>query len=208
MTGGPGSASSVPSGQVMIGSATLTGSGTTFSYTGGGGTVEPAYDSTTGSLIYLLTPVGAKPHPNAHNIAPLYIPVYPVGSGIDPATLNCTHRPAENCPDHGFGVAFGAAGIMPNVYGGGIIGHDHLAGIASTGEDFNVLWEPTLVLFTSVVASTTHVTTLAQITADVADGRAIEVPLPQLDFNCASVSASVYNHGTPVAPRPLPSNIP
>ena len=97
---------------------------------------------------------------------------------------------------------------MPNVYGGGVLGHDHLAGIASTGGDFNVLWEPTLILFTSVAASTTHITTLPRINADVAGGLAIEVPLPQLDFNCAKVSAAVYNHGTPVVPQPLLGSIP
>jgi hypothetical protein len=208
VTAAPGSTSNIPSGQVTVGRATLTTTATGFAYTGGGGTVEPAYDSAHGSPIYLLTPTGAKPHPNAHNVAPLYIPVYPVGSGIDSTTLNCTHRPADNCPDHGFAVAGGAAAIMPSVYGGGVLGHDHLAGIASTGGDFNVLWEPTLVLFTSASASTTHITTLAQITAALAAGQIIEVPLPQLDFNCASVSAAVYNHGTPVTPVPVPNGAP
>jgi hypothetical protein len=189
------SAISMPSGQRTIGNTTF--STTSGSFTGGGAVVEPAYDDATGTLVYLSTPTGAKTHPNAHNVAPLYLPVYPVGSGIDPASLNCAHQPADNCPDHGPGVAGAAMGIMPSVYGGGVLGHDHLVGIASTGGDFNIIWEPVLVLFTNAGAATQHITTLSQIDAALAAHQIIEVPLPQLDFNCASVSAAVYNHGTP-----------
>ncbi len=135
-------------------------------------------------------------------MAPLYLPVYPVGSGIDPASLNCAHVPADNCPDHGPGVAGAAMSIMPTVYGGGVVGHDHLAGIASSGGDFNVIWEPTLVLFTNAAAATHHITTLAQITADLKAGDAIAVPLPNLDFNCAVVSAAAYARGTPAPTVP------
>ena len=200
LTGGllgalPGSAATGPSGQVMIGNTTF--SATTMTFSGGGGTVEPAYDDANGSLVYLLTPNGSKVHPNDHNVAPLYLPVYPTSSGIDPASLNCAHVPADNCPDHGPGVAGAAMSIMPSVYGGGVAGHDHLVGIASTGGDFNVLWEPVLVLFTNAAAATHHITTLSAINADVKSGDAIEIPLPQLDFHCSSVSAALYAHGTP-----------
>ena len=188
--------SPLPSGQVTIGNTSLSMTPTPH-FTGGGGVVEPAYDDTTGNLVYLLTPTNAKTHPNAHNVAPLYLPVYPVGSGIDPASLNCAHMPADNCPDHGPGVAGAAMGIMHSVYGGGVLGHDHLVGIASTGGDFNIIWEPVLVLFTSAESATQHITTLSQITAALNKGQIIEVPLPQLDFNCASVSAAVYARGTP-----------
>lgn len=112
------------------------------------------------------------------NVAPIYLPMYPVGSGIDPATLNCVHVPADNRPDHGPLLAAVAASIMPNVYGHGVVGHDHLVGIASTGGDFNILWEPVLVLFTNPTAATTHITTLAT-------------------FHCSSVSAAAYWRGTP-----------
>ena len=200
------SASSMPSGQRTVGNSTFsTASGT---FTGGGGVVEPAYDDANGTLVYLLTPTNAKTHPNAHNVAPLYLPVYPVGSGIDPASLNCAHMSADNCPDHGPGVAGAAMGISAqrgfgSVYAGGVLGHDHLVGIASTGGDFNVIWEPTLILFTNAAAARTHITTLAQINAALnppsGPPQAIEVPLPQLDFSCASVSAAVYNRGTPAA---------
>ena len=199
------SASTAPSGQVMYGNTTFIPSPTPplppGHFTGGGGTIEPAYNDTTGTLIYLQTPNGATANPNDHNVAPLYIPVYPAGSGIDPATLNCPHVPADNCPDHGPAVAGAVMGIEPSVYGAGVLGHDHLAGIASSGGDFNVIWEPTLVLFTSwdAVHAVGHITTLAQINAATAgpNPQAILVPLPQLDFHCSVVSAAAYARGTP-----------
>jgi hypothetical protein len=188
-----------PSGQVMIGDTTY--SSATGHFTGGGGTVEPAIDDANGSTVYLFTPNNAKTHANTHNFAPLYLVVYPVGSGIDPASLNCQHLLADlttlhdNCIDHGPIVA-GAAGASP-VYVRGVIGHDHLVGIASSGGDFNVIWEPVLVLFNSVDASTTRILTLDQLNKAFGAGQVSETPLPSLDFNCASVSAAVYNHGTP-----------
>ncbi len=184
-----------PSGQVMIGNTSF--SYTTMGFTGGGATIEPAYDDATGSLVYLLTPNGAQVHPNDHNVAPLYLPVYPVGSGIDPASLNCAHVPADNCPDHGPLIAGAAMGIMPSVYGGGVLGHDHLVGIASTGGDFNVVWEPVIVLFTNAAAATQHITTLAALDAAYAAHDVIEIPLPSADFNCTPVSAGAYDAGTP-----------
>ena len=109
------------------------------------------------------------------NVAPIFLPVYPVGSGIDPGTLNCAHVDsqgtiADNCIDHGPAVSAAVACIDPAVYGtslsdpgcigfpnqnptpdtSNVLGHDHLVGVAQTGGDFNVLWEPVLVLFTSV----------------------------------------------------------
>ena len=188
-------ASTAPSGQVMYGNTTFDFA--TGHFVGGGGVIEPAYNDTTGTLIYLQTPNNAKTHPNDHNVAPLYIPVYPAGSGIDPASLNCPHVPADKCPDHGPAVAGAAMSIDPTVYGGGVLGHDHLAGIASSGGDFNVIWEPTLVLFTNAQAATQHITTLAQVNADLTSGNAFLVPLPQLDFTCAVVSAAAYARGTP-----------
>jgi hypothetical protein len=189
------SAGSVPSGQRMFGNTSF--STATGHFTGGGGTIEPAYDDITGTLVYLQTPNNVTVHPNAHNVAPLYLPVYPVGSGIDPSSLNCAHQPADNCPDHGPGVADAAMGIEPNVYGAGVLGHDHLVGIASTGGDFNVIWEPVLLLFTNVDPKQQHITTLAQIQAAEAAGAAFEVPLPQLDFSCSGVSAAAYWRATP-----------
>lgn len=198
------SAGSMPSGQRMFGHTSfdpLLGV-----FVGGGGTVEPAYDDTTGTLVYLSTPNGVHLHlpkkidPGTGmpvNVAPIYLPMYPTGSGIDPAILNCAHVPADNCPDHGPLLAGVAQSIMPSVYGGGVVGHDHLVGIASTGGDFNVAWEPVLVLFTNAEAATEHITTLAQINADVTSGDAIEVPIPPATFHCSAVSAAAYWRATP-----------
>ncbi len=202
LVGGPASAATSPSGQRMTAQTSF--DAVSGQFIGGGGSVEPAYDDVTGTIIYLWTPNKAKVHPNAHNVAPLYLPVYPTGVGIDPASLNCAHVPADNCANHGVGVAGAAQQIMPGVYGDGVAGHDHLAGVASSGGDFNVIWEPTLVLFTSKDAAMQHITTDAQIDEAVDAGQAIEVPLPQLDFNCAIVGAAVYNHAAPAPTIPTP----
>lgn len=199
-----------PSGQRMYGNASFAlanpADPTSGSFSGGGGTIEPAYDDATGTLVYLQTPNGPPVHPPKKidpstgmpiNVAPIFLPMYPVGSGIDPATLNCAHVPADNCPDHGPLLAAVAASIMPSVYGGGVAGHDHLVGIASTGGDFNILWEPVLVLFTNPAAATTHITTLAQINHAVTNHDAIEVPIPPATFHCSSVSAAAYWRGAP-----------
>jgi hypothetical protein len=85
----------------------------------------------------------------------------------------------------------------PTVYGGGVVGHDHLLGIASTGGDFNVLWEPVLILFTNPAAATHHITTLAQLQQAEAAGDAVEFPLPQATFHCSVTSAAAYARGTP-----------
>lgn len=186
-------------------------------FAGGGGTIESAYDDTTGNLIYIQTPNNAKVHPAKKidpstgypvNVAPLYLPVYPTGVGIDPSTLNCLDQPADNCPDHGPALAFVAMGAVSSVYGDGVLGHDHLLGIASTGGDFNFIWEPVLVLFTNKEAASTHYTTYAQIQAVEAAGGAFEVPLPQLDFNCARVSAAAYWRGTPAPTVPAVPALP
>lgn len=199
------SAGSTPSGQRMYGHTSFDATAGVF--TGGGGTIEPAYDDSTGTLVYLQTPNNA--HVNfSHvpidpstgmpvNVAPIYLPVYPVGSGIDPASLNCAHMPADNCPDHGPLIAGLAMGAVPAVYAGGVLGHDHLVGIASTGGDFNILWEPVAVLFTNPAAATHHITTLAEINAAVAAHNAIEIPLPPATFHCSSVSAAAYWKATP-----------
>src|SRR5262249_52480962 len=97
-----------------------------------------------------------------------------------------------------------AAAAFPNVYGApdgsGVLGHDHMMAPPGSGGDFNVAWEPILVLFTNAAAANTRLTTLAQVNAAVSSGNAIEVPLPQLTFHCEVVPAIVYAHSTPVTP--------
>jgi hypothetical protein len=211
------SADPAPSGQRMYGSASFAlanpADPTSGHFSGGGGTIEPAYDDATGSLVYIQTPNGSHVHLVSKidpatglpvNVAPLYLTMYPAGAGIDPSTLNCAHVPADNCPDHGPAVAGAAMGIDPAVYGGGVVGHDHLIGIASSGGDFNVLWEPVLVLFTNngcasgdPTCNVTHITTLAELKAAEMAGKAFEVPLLALTFHCSRVSAGSYARATP-----------
>jgi hypothetical protein len=189
----PASAGATPSGERIVGKTVL----------------EPVYDDMTGAIRYVLTPKHV-PNPVKSNpvaAAPFYLPVYPAGS--DPGTLLCKDVPVENCPDHGPLVAGAAQEIMPSVYGGGVIGHDHLmAGPASHG-DFNVAWVPTLILFTSSAAAETHITLLSQIEEMLEAGEIIEIPLngengtPNLTFLCAVVSGKVYLRGTPFEEEPI-----
>src|SRR5689334_399606 len=110
-------ADSAPSGQRMFGGTSFdAGSG---HFTGGGGTIEPAFNDSTGTFVYLRTPNNAQSPKNLPkkmvpfgdlgfsmpvNVAPLFLPVYPAGSNIDPGTLNCAHvnshgTIADNCID-------------------------------------------------------------------------------------------------------------
>ena len=190
----PAGASSLPSGERLVGG--------TASH--GGTVLEPVYDDMTGLIRYVSTPRGAPNPVNSNPVAaaPFYLPVYPAGSTVG-VTLNCQDVPAENCPDHGPAVAGLAQALEPGVYGGGVIGHDHLmAGPGSHG-DFNVAWVPTLVLFTNSAAANTHITTLAQLNAMIASGDVKTVPLdgtngfPNLTFHCSVVSAAAYARGVP-----------
>jgi len=181
----PASAST-PSGERMFGQAA----------------VEPAYNDMTGNATYLLTPVHAPNpvHTNRKAWAPIYLPVYPTGSTV--GTLNCMGIPG-NCPDHDLLVAGAAMQMKPDVYGGGVIGHDHLLAVPASGGDFNIAWQPVLVLFTSKAAANEHLTTLAQINAAVKAGNAVEVwsgenEVPNLTFVCAVVPAGIYWRAKPL----------
>lgn len=164
--------------------------------------IEPVYNDMTGAPAYVATPVNS-PNPTPTNPvawAPIYLPVYPTGSTV--GTLNCMGVPG-NCPDHDGAVAGVAMGAMPSVYGDGVIGHDHLLAVPGSGGDFNIAWEPVLVLFTNKAAANEHITTLAQINAAVARHDAIEIwtgmnGAPDLTFICAVVPATTYWRGTPV----------
>jgi hypothetical protein len=172
-------AASIPSGERQVGQSVL----------------EPVYnDEQAGTIGYVSTPLHAPMHANPKAWSPFYVPVYPVGSTV--GTLLCQTTPTENCPDHGPGIAAAAAQIVPGVYGSGVLGHDHLMDFPG-GADFNVAWEPILVLFTSKAAANEHLLTDSQIEAAVDRGDAIEVPVPALTFHCAAVSAAVYALGKP-----------
>lgn len=179
----PASAASLPSGERIVGQVA----------------VEPGYDDMTGGLVYFSTPIKAPlpVHSNPRAWAPFYIVVYPTSTQV--GTLNCmmTSVP-DNCPDHNGSIAGAAQQIVPNVYGGGVLGHDHLAGIAKTGGDFNVAWQVWLVLFTNTnAADSMHITTLSQLQQQEQAGNVISLPTA-IVFHCASVSNAVYDHGSPV----------
>ncbi|MDP9296016.1 MAG: hypothetical protein M3O88_04890 [Actinomycetota bacterium] len=112
-------------------------------------------------------------------------------------TFLCQHTPIENCPTHGDAIAGLAQAMEPSVYGGGVLGHDHLMDFPG-GADFHIAWEPIVVLFTNSAAANEHILTDAQIEAAVARDDAIEVPLPGATFYCAFVPARVYDLATPL----------
>jgi hypothetical protein len=160
--------------------------------------VEPVYNDMTGQIAFVATPIKAPNPAKANPVAwaPIYLPVYPKGSTVD-ATLNCVGVPG-NCPDHDGPVAGLAALFMSSVYGNGVIGHDHLLAPQASGGDFNIAWEPVLVLFTHTHDTYEHITTLAQINRLVASGDARLFPLPPATFLCAVVPAGLYWKGTAV----------
>ena len=184
----PAAAGSVPSGQRAFGQSVL----------------EPVYnDENAGQIGYIKQPEQApQPLPaNPVAWAPFYLVVYPVGSTAA-TTYLCMHLPVDNCPTHGPGIASLAQSKEPGVYGGGVAGHDHLMDFPG-GSDFNISWEPTVVLFTlqgvADGAVNEHILTDAQIGAAVSSSDAIVVQLPQRTFICASVPATVYNRATPAS---------
>lgn len=149
-------------------------------------TVEPAVDLANGGEIFLLTPNKAPLPSKAADVAtaPLYLPLYPASSTIPADTLNCT---PTNC-DH----------VQSFIYP--LKGHDHLVGVAPTG-DFNVAWDVILVVFTQQGfadgAINTRILTQTQLDAAVAAGDVVEVG-PVLTFNCSVTSITTYLRATPL----------
>jgi hypothetical protein len=185
----PAAADSIPSGQRVFGQSVL----------------EPVYnDQNAGQIGYIKQPEQAPQPLPASPVAwaPFYLVVYPVESTAA-TTYLCMHLPVDNCPTHGPGIAALAQSREPSVYGAGVAGHDHLMDFPG-GPDFNIAWEPIVVLFTpQAVADGTvneHVLTDAQISALVASGDAIKVPRPTRVFICASVPGSLYDTATPLTP--------
>ena len=162
--------------------------------------IEPGYDDRTGELIYVMTPMGAPfpSHNNEHAVSPLFLVVYPNSSAAAVGTMNCAHEGGDNCPDHGPVFSNLALTTMPNVYGGGVWGHDHIMD-GPGGSDFNVTWHIVVVLFTNAEAAKTHITTEAQLDAALDAGDAITIDTP-ITFHCNLVSAAAYNRATPIPP--------
>ncbi len=177
---GTAASADVPSGERILGQSSI----------------EPIYDAATGNIAYVKTPIHAPLNSNPRAWAPFYVPVYPDGSNV--GTLLCAHEPADNCPDHGPEIAGLAMQAMHDVYGGGVLGHDHVADIPG-GDDFNVSWEPVVVLFTKT-EYVTHLTTDAEIKLAHDQGKVEEIPLAAAAFHCEVIPAGLYNRGTPVTP--------
>lgn len=158
--------------------------------------IEPAYDADSGTLVYLLTPIKA-PFPSKAATAaqsPLYLVEYPAGSTV--GTLNCMGVPG-NCPDHDGEVAAVAMGANPQLYGNGVVGHDHVVDSPGLNKDFNVAWNVVEVVFTNAAAANHHLTTEAQIDTAVAHNDAVKINLG-FAFNCSIVPATTYWRGTAV----------
>jgi hypothetical protein len=187
-------ASAAPSGQVAFGQAS----------------VEPAIDDMSGNLIYLLTPNKAPFPSKANSVAwaPMYLPMYPVGSTVSPLNClptNCDHlqvlpEPLVTAMHLTSVYPMGTISTKYGSFTGGLVkGHDHLVGVATTGGDFNVAWHVFLVLFTPKAvadgAINTQLTTDAAIDAAIAAGDAVGPIDSGIVFNCSIVSATVYNHG-------------
>jgi hypothetical protein len=168
--------------------------------------LEPAYNDLDGTLTYLLTPIKAPEKANGHAIAPLYVIMYPTAVADVIGTVNCQHQPMDNCPDHGPELAGLAKAAVPDVYGAGVWGHDHVLtappGAPHAGGDFNVAWIPVAVLFTDAQFASNHITTLGQLNAAIAAGQVMTIPLPAATFHCSAVASAPYDNGTPVPPAP------
>ena len=177
----------------------------------GQASVEPAVDSSNGDAIYLLTPDKA-PFPSKANpvaTAPLYLPLYPVGSAVPAVDLNCQPTNCDHAnvlpfPSVDYGALAGTDKRCMDFNGGNpcspVEGHDHMVGVAPTG-DFNVAWHVKLVVFTHAAfldgKINTRIRTLSQINTLYASGDVIILDTP-ITFNCSITSERTYERGTPL----------
>ena len=162
--------------------------------------IEPGYDDRTGELIYIMTPMGA-PFPslsNAHAIGPLFIVVYPNAAADAVGTMNCAHEGGDNCGDHGPGIADLAQATVPNVYGDGVWGHDHIMN-GTGGSDFNVTWQVVVVLFTNLDAAKTQITTEAQLDVAIDAGDAFSIVTPTI-LHANMVAKATYDRAKALPP--------
>jgi hypothetical protein len=168
----------------------------------------PLYDWDTGKVLIGSTPVNCQyvetcapqvaKHIPKFEIQPFYLVVYPLGVHVP---VQCTHVPADNCPDHGPIIADGAMQLVPSVYGEGVLGHNHISAPV-TSKDYRVIASPDLVLFKTRAAARELVTTKKQILALVKAGKAFLYPAPQYMFINYIVPSHLYDEGTPVKPKP------
>jgi hypothetical protein len=183
----------------------------------GNSSVAPVYNEATGSIVYILQPLNA-PFPvnvNTNAISPVYVVVYPVGSTIPTASLqclptNCDHLNVLPFPDPDYGVLPGTDAACQAFNGGApcsaVRGHVHLFPVASSGGDFNQAHAVKLVLFTGKAftdgAINSKVTTLAQMQTLLDNGEAFVADTP-ITFHGSIVSGHTYDLGAPyVVPYP------
>jgi hypothetical protein len=181
-TASTGAADSIPTGQRVFHNSSL----------------EPAYNAANaGQIGYFMEPAG-KMNASPTAWAPIYVVVYPTGSTAA-TTFSCMHIAMgnDNCPSHGNAIAGLAAAREPAVYGGGVAGHDHVLDFPG-GDDFNIAWEPTVVLFKSKADANEHVVTDARINELYSEGKVDLIPLPQATFLCAIVPQRIWDMATPV----------
>ena len=162
--------------------------------------IEPGYDDRTGELIYIMTPMGtpSPSHADAHAISPLFIVVYPNAAADAVGTMNCAHEGGDNCGDHGPGIADLAQATVPNVYGDGVWGHDHIMN-GTGGSDFNVTWQVVVVLFTNLDAAKTHITTEVQLDAAIDAGDAFSIVTPTI-LHANMVAKATYDRAKALPP--------
>jgi hypothetical protein len=111
----------------------------------------------------------------------------------------------DNCPDHGPVFAGLAKSTVPSVYENGVWGHDHIGAFPTSSkkhEEFTVTWVPVAVLFNTVEASQTHITTKEQLAAAEKAGQITEIILWDAAFQASQTTEGIYRRGTPVTPVP------
>jgi hypothetical protein len=166
--------------------------------------LEPAYDDTTGNIIFVKTPMGPDPsNVDDTAVSPLYLVVYPNSAAPFVGTMNCAHLGGDNCPDHGPAISQLAASqfaFYGPADGSGVWGHDHLV-VGTGGAGFNVVREIHVVLFTTEAASHQHVVTADQVLQLLASGEARDTVIGRI--HASVVSAASYQKATPLVPALL-----
>lgn len=165
--------------------------------------VEPAYDATTGSEVFLLLPDHAATQATAA-WSPLYLTMYPTGSAT--GTLDCTPQNCDhvNVLDPGLVASLGLQSVYPTgtidtkfgSFSGGLVkGHDHLIGVDADGETHSTR-HVFLVLFTpqgvADGAINQEITTLAQMQAAIAAGDVLAPLDTGLIIHASVVSGATY----------------
>jgi hypothetical protein len=166
--------------------------------------LESAYNTNNGELVFILNNEGGHDDERSSRLQPLYIVVYPNPVSGIVGTTNCQHQPMDNCPDHGPVFAGLAKSTVPSVYENGVWGHDHIGAFPTTTDrrekKFTVTWVPVAVLFNTVEAAQTHITTKEQLEAAEKAGLVTEIILWEAAFTASQTSERVYRRGTPVTP--------